>query len=241
MKCEILLNGKKVRYELLRKNVKNINLRIRSDCTVTVSANDAVPASVIEEFLLKKANYILAAIEAYSERAKYALAEHNYFAGESFKYVGKDLRLKLIQGKNNVTVDGVYLYLTVPDVQNAENKERQITLWYDQQCRTLFPNLIKELYPLFRKYGVPSPTLMLRNMTSRWGSCQPKRGMITLNKKLIEAPRNCIEYVVMHELIHFLHPNHSKKFYDLLSTLMPDWRERKNILENGDSSHISKK
>jgi len=69
-------------------------------------------------------------------------------------------------------------------------------------------------------------------MISRWGSCQPKRGIITLNKRLIETPRICIEYVVMHEFIHFLHPNHSKMFYDLLSTLMPDWRERKNTLED---------
>ena len=173
----------------------------------------------------------LAAIDGYCERAKYALSEHNYVAGESFKYLGKELRLKLLQGKNSVAADGVYLYLAVPDVENAGNKARQIALWYDQQCRTLFPQLIEELYPVFRKYGVPSPGLILRDMSSRWGSCQPNRNMITLNKKLIEAPRNCIEYVVMHEFLHFLHRNHSKKFYDLLSTLMPDWRERKNVLE----------
>jgi predicted metal-dependent hydrolase len=224
----------------MRKNVKNINLRIRSDCTVAVSANNAVPTSVIEEFLRKKTNYILTAIDTYRERAKYALTEHNYMAGESFRYLGKELRLKLIQGKNSVTSDGVYLYLTVPDVQNAGNKEMQITRWYDQQCRVLFLELIDELYPVFRKYGVPSPALALRNMTSRWGSCQPKRRMITLNKILIEAPRNCIEYVVMHEFIHFLHPNHSKKFYDLLSALVPDWRERKNTLENVNNSRIQK-
>jgi predicted metal-dependent hydrolase len=207
---------------------------------VTVSANDGVPDSVIDEFLQKKSNYILAAIDSYNEKAKYALVDHNYVAGESFKFLGKELRLKLSRGKNSVTTDGVYLYLTVPDVQNAENKERQITRWYEQQCRTLFQELIDERYPVFRKHGVPSPTLTLRDMTSRWGSCQPKRGIITLNKKLIEAPRNCIEYVVMHEFIHFLHPNHSKKFYDLLSTLMPDWRERKNALESGDHSRIQK-
>jgi predicted metal-dependent hydrolase len=70
-------------------------------------------------------------------------------------------------------------------------------------------------------------------MTSRWGSCQPKRGTITLNKRLIETPRSCIEYVVMHEFVHFRQPNHSKNFYDLLGVLMPDWNERKATLENG--------
>jgi predicted metal-dependent hydrolase len=59
-----------------------------------------------------------------------------------------------------------------------------------------------------------------------------KKGIITLNKRLLEAPRNCIEYVVMHEFCHFIHPNHSKHFYGFLSMLMPDWKERKKLLEN---------
>jgi len=110
--------------------------------------------------------------------------------------------------------------------------------WIDEfynikQCRTLFPELINEIYPIFRKYDVPEPKLTIREMTSRWGSCQPKRGIITLNKRLIETPRSCIEYVIMHEFIHFRQPNHSKAFYELLSTLMPDWKERKSTLENG--------
>jgi predicted metal-dependent hydrolase len=229
----IILNGREVTYELVRKAVKNINLRIRSDCSVSVSANNSVPTSVIGEFLRKKADYVLTAIDKYAERAKYAITEHSYVSGESFRYLGKELRLKLAQGKNKVTSDGVYLYLTVPDTNSVEAKSKQIIRWYEQRCREMFPRLIMELYPTFRKYGVAEPKLMLRDMSSRWGTCQPKCGIITLNKRLIKTPRNCIEYVVMHEFIHFLQHNHSKKFYDLLSTLMPDWRERKNALENG--------
>ena len=68
-------------------------------------------------------------------------------------------------------------------------------------------------------------------MTSRWGSCQIKKNTITLNRRLIETPMECIEYVVVHEFTHFLQPNHSRKFYDLLAVFMPDWEERKNTLE----------
>ena len=88
-----------------------------------------------------------------------------------------------------------------------------------------------ELYPLFKKYGIEKPALRIRDMETRWGSCLAKKGIVTLNKRLLEAPRNCIEYVVMHELCHFMHPNHSKYFYAFLSMLMPDWKERKQFLD----------
>jgi predicted metal-dependent hydrolase len=231
----ITLNGRDVTYEIVRKAVKNINLRIRADCSVSVSANNTVPKSVIEEFLRKKADYILAAIDKYTARSKYAVTDHCYVTGESFRYLGKELRLKLSNGKPEVTADGLYLYLAIPDKDDSAAKAKQVAKWYDQRCREIFPQLIAEMYPTFRKYGIAEPKLTLRDMSSRWGSCQPKRGIITLNKRLIEVSFNCIEYVVMHEFIHFLHPNHSKKFYDLLQTLMPDWRERKNTLEGGDA------
>ena len=84
---------------------------------------------------------------------------------------------------------------------------------------------------LFQKYEIVLPSLIIRNMTSRWGSCQIKRNTITLNSRLIETPRECIEYVIVHEFTHFLYPNHSRKFYDLLAVFMPDWKERKNTME----------
>ncbi|MDR0840084.1 MAG: M48 family metallopeptidase [Christensenellaceae bacterium] len=234
----IVLNDREIIYELERKKVKNINLRIRADGTVYVSANDKVSLSVIEEFLNRKSAYILAAIDKYAELAKYFQNERAYVTGESYRYLGKELRLKLSQGGNSVHSDGVYLYLVVNDVNNASLKAKVINKWADARCRELFPELIAEIHPIFGKYGIAMPRLILRDMTSRWGSCQPKRGIITLNKRLIEAPRNCIEYVVMHEFIHFLQANHSKKFYELLSTLMPDWKERKRILESGEYHQI---
>lgn len=93
----------------------------------------------------------------------------------------------------------------------------------------------ENVYPKFKKYGVTYPQLKFRNMVSRWGSCQPKRGSLTFNISLVEAPMSCIEYVVTHEFTHFLHPNHSKNFYQTLSMFMPDWQDRKNILERNNT------
>jgi len=227
----IYLDGRKVVYELDRKKVKNINLRIRYDCSVYVSANRKVADSVIEEYLQKKSAYILSSLDKYAEIAKYADNKHSYVTGESFRYLGKDLRLAVVHGKNGISSDGVYLTLSVSDIHDTALKEKLIDKWYDTQCREVSIKIIDETFRVFRKYNVAMPRLSLRNMVSRWGSCQPKKGIITLNKRLIETPRNAFEYVVMHEFIHFLYPNHSNNFYELLSTLMPDWKVRKDLLE----------
>lgn len=226
------IKGRELEYELERKQVKNVNLRIRSDCTIYVSANNRVSDSIIEEFLQKKAGFILAAIDKYAEIQKYANINHEYVTGESFPYLGKDLRLIITEGKNNVDSDGVYITLTVVNANDTTLKQKLIKKWYDEHCREMFNEIIYKIYPIFQKYGVVMPKLVLRDMTSRWGSCQFKKGIITLNKKLIEMPIDTIEYVVMHEFVHFLHPNHSAKFYETLSTLMPNWKERKAHLES---------
>jgi len=231
MNKSIILNGREISYELERKSVKNINLRIRADCSVYVSASARVADSVIEGFLQKKADYILSALDKYAEIARSAPPARNYVTGESFYYLGKELRLVVTQGKSNVSLDGVCLTVSVPDICDNALKEKLINKWYDAQCAEVFDEIISEIYPIFRKH-LAMPRVTLRNMSSRWGSCRMKRGAITLNKRLIETPLEAVEYVVMHEFVHFLHPNHSSKFYDTLSSLMPDWKVRKKLLES---------
>ena len=133
--------------------------------------------------------------------------------------------------KEEVYSDGVYIFLRVKDTDNFPRKERLVTRFLDQQCQNTFSEGIATVYPIFRKYGVASPTLRIPNMDTRWGFCVASKGIITLNKHLLEAPMHCIEYVVMHEFCHFIHPDHSKKFYALLTMLMPDWKQRKAVLE----------
>ena len=74
------------------------------------------------------------------------------------------------------------------------------------------------------------PQLRLREMKSRWGSCLVYKQTITLNTNLLTCSRRCIEYVVLHELCHFVHPNHSPRFYELLSSFLPDWKQRRQEL-----------
>lgn len=229
----VCVDGRRICYNLERKTVKNLNLRIRKDGNIFVSANDDVSFEEIDEFVCSKASYILNAIAKFEEIVKYKPKPKQYVSGETFYIQGRGLRLQLSQAsKDFITSDGVYIYLAVRDPTDFEQKCRTVSRFLDQQCKAVFGEIIDELYPMFRKYGVERPILRIRDMETRWGSCLVKKGIITLNKRLLEAPRNCIEYVVMHELCHFIHPNHSKQFYSFLTTLMPDWKERKQFLDN---------
>lgn len=220
-------------YLLTRKSVKNVNLRIKPEGKVLVSANNSVPTDFIDAFIEKKQRYIFSALSKYEEKKKlFQSVPKRYVSGESYDLLGKSLRLKVeVNKEENVYTDGVYIFLRVKDKDDFRHKEIMMSKWLKQYQTTVFEELLQEKYLLFEKYGVTYPTLKIRNMTSRWGSCQPKKGIITLNSKLIEAPRNCIEYVILHEFVHFIHPNHSRQFWDFVAMMMPDWKDRKYELE----------
>lgn len=219
-------------YELEWKQVKNLNLRIRRNGVVMVSANPLIPVERIDAFVLSKQAFIVSARETFTALNAYQPQPKQYVSGESFSILGRDVRLKVLQAnRESVTCDGVFLFLSVKDMSDYERKKRLVTGYLDKQCKEVFGALLLERYPTFQKYGVAFPTLRMRTMDTRWGSCIPAKGVITLNKRLLSAPRSCIEYVVLHEYCHFIHPNHSKDFYLFLTMLMPDWKERKAELE----------
>jgi len=232
MKRIIELDSRKIEYDLERKNVKNLNLRIKADQSIYVSANHKVSEKAIQDFLISKSDYILKALDRYAKMAKYAPKPKSYIDGESFTILGHELRLKVKQGERNCAFsDEVYVTLIVKDPNNYDVKKRTMDKWIKMQCQKYIQDVCDSVYPKFKKYGVEYPVLRFRNMISRWGSCQPKRKILTFNIDLIEAPLSCIEYVVMHEFVHFLQPDHSRKFYQYLSMFMPDWKERKKVLE----------
>ena len=221
-----------LQYTLEQKPVKNLNLRIRKDCSVYVSANPDVPLQRVDEFVTKKWDYIRTAQIKFKHLSEYAPAPKQFVSGESFYILGRELRLKVLKdSKECIHSDGVYLSLFIKDPEDFSQKQKLVTRYFDNLCIQIFGEVINTIYPIFQKYGVPFPKLRIRNMETRWGSCIPRKGIITLNKQLIEAPMNCIEYVVMHEFCHFIHPDHSKRFYAFLAMLMPDWKERKAALE----------
>lgn len=232
IKRTVLMDGQQLIYFLEYKPVKNINLRILKDCSVHVSASRRIPQKEVDAFVQSKSAFVLRAIARFEEMERNKPQPKQYVSGETFYIQGRGIRLNVVAGaKNTISCDGVYIHLSVKNPEAFEQKKRLVTKFLEKESRSVYTEVLDDLYPAFQKYGVERPILRIRDMDTRWGSCLANKGIVTLNKRLIETPRVCIEYVVMHELCHFIHPNHSKQFYGFLSMMMPDWKERKALLE----------
>lgn len=230
MMRRIVFEGREIVFELERKNVKNINLRVHGDGSVYVSANRSVSAGRVDGFVLSKAAVILSTQERLTEAARRRLEHTQYADGESLWIFGRELRLTVLRSvRDAVHIDGDAVLIEMKNVTDAARK-KLLKRFIVEQCTDRFGEIIAAVYPLFKGYGVAYPTLRVRDMKTRWGSCLLSKGVITLNTRLLATPRSCVEYVVMHEFCHFIHPNHSERFYELLTVMMPDWEERKKAL-----------
>lgn len=235
MKQELrVVQGKerKFEYTLTRKSVKNLNMRVKPNGTISVSANPFVSVKYIDDFVLSHEKTLIKTLENYEKNASKSLAPLQYVSGEEVPFLGEKLQL-LVETAPVEGVDkmGKFLILRVKDTTDFRRKERTLQKWLGKIQVEVFLEICKEIYPLFKPMGVRYPLVKIRNMKSRWGSCQPQKGIVILNAKMIAAPREAIEYVVLHEFAHFIHPNHSKDFYRLVEELMPDWKARKKMLQ----------
>lgn len=127
-------------------------------------------------------------------------------------------------------------YFVIPAPRDAPDRiKRLLESWYKNRAEVIFPEVFAECWEKLGRDDLKNliqPSLAIRKMDKRWGSLS-KKGRLTLNRRLIQAPRDCIEYVVVHELCHLIHHNHGTDFYRLLDRTMPDWTKRKQRLELG--------
>lgn len=227
----VLWNRQWISYRLERKRVKNLNLRVREE-GIYVSAGPRISTETVDAFVASRGAFILAAQGKIAERKKRMPLPKQYVSGECFQLLGQDVLLEVERGfSDTVTWSGSRLRLSVMDVNDDKRRQRVVERFLEGLCQRVFSEELEKVCDAFCGYGVPMPSLKIRTMKTRWGSCTPGKNTVTLNRRLLEAPRSCIEYVVMHELCHFIYPDHSRRFYALLSSLMPDWPKRKKLLE----------
>lgn len=212
------------------KNIKNINLRVhRSDGKVTVSAPLRIKKDVIKSFVVSKLPWIRKQQQKIlqhesKKELKYQNQESHYFQGNPYflKIIEHDLPPK-VQLTDN------YLELYIRPKTGLEKKYQILSTWYRQQLTTIVSPLISQYEQIM---GVEVKKLSIKQMKTRWGSCNTRTQSICLNLELTKKPLCCLEYVTVHEIAHLIEPSHNAQFWSLLDKYLPEWEMYKAELSN---------
>lgn len=224
-----------ISYILTRKKVKNINLRVKEDGSVCVSAPNRVPLKFLDDFVKSRYDFIMSARERFSN-AEHKKNTQEYSdslsTGDTVSLLGKKLVISVEYGEDGVFAGDERLVVRTFDMQNQDYIRKLLNNYFYNSTVALFKALNDEISELFYdKYGIKSVPIKIRKMKSRWGSCHVTDGFIVMNERLIHYPIEAVRYVFIHEYAHFIHADHSKSFYSVVAEFMPDYKKAVDFLK----------
>lgn len=229
MQHSIQFGNRVIEFDLSFQKRKTLGIKVHPDMRVQVLAPMHTAEKDVLSKVKTKAPWIIKQVELFKSYLP-KTPERKYVSGETHLYLGRQYKLKVI--KDADTAIKAYrgqLWAQSPNPMPAI-VANQINQWYRERATLIFNEVLEDVFPLFKRYHIAKPKLFIRVMSKRWGSCTPA-GKIILNLELIKAPKGSIEYVIIHELCHLVHYNHTKQFFDLQNRLMPDWKKWKDRLE----------
>jgi len=211
-------------------DVNRVLIRVYPDCRVVVNAPIAKKDEDVVDAVKKRARWIYKKLDGFKAQLEH-VTPRQYVSGESHYYLGKQYVLKVV--KQAKTEPKVKLLRGKLDVlvkrKHSSDVKQLLDGWYRERAREILNRRLKIL--LSKTLWVKGlPSIRLQVMKTQWGSCSPS-GKLTLNPYLVKAPRECIDYVILHELCHIAEHNHSVKFYRLMSQVMPKWEKVKKKLD----------
>ena len=210
MKYEI--NNKEYEVIITRKNNKNTYIRVKEDLKIYITTNHLSPKFYIKRLLKNNEEFIIKMIKKQEKKKE---KETNFY------YLGKKYEI---------------LYDNINNIKIEENKittkdEKMLEKWLIKEIKNIFQEHLDKNYNLFNE-NIPYPKLKIRNMKTRWGVCNIRDNSVTLNSKLIEFDLEKLDYVIIHELSHFIHFNHGKEFWNLVSKYKPNYKEIRKEMKN---------
>lgn len=217
--------------EVVRKDIKNLHLgvyppngRVRVAAPLVVD-DDAVRLAVIE-----KLGWIKRQKAKFAEQPRQSQRE--MVNGESHYFLGKRYRLRVHEASAaSVAVRGLAtLDLFVRLDTDASQREAVLLRWYRAQLKILIPPLMEKWEQVL---GVQATSWGIKRMKTKWGSCNTASGRVWLNLELAKKPVQCLEYIVVHELVHLLERNHTERFAELMNRFLPNWRVSRDQLNSG--------
>ena len=241
-----------IRYDVIRKTkpadnskqtARKVIIKVHPDQRVVATVPYDASEGAIVDAMNKRARWIWQSINDFAKQ-KDTVLHKRYVSGETQFYLGKRYVLKVIvdaeqapsvklsRGKLNVTIKHEISKDTAPDSQGSRAAKIKplIDKWYQHKAKAIFHERLAALLPKTTWVtGIPSFRVMA--MKKQWGSCSTK-GNLMLNPHLVKAPKECIDYVILHELCHIAEHNHSERFWRLLTQVMPNWKEVKAKLDD---------
>ena len=220
--------SKLIKFTLFRLERKTLAIEVTPDMDVIVRAPDNIDLEMILYRVKKKAPWIMKQINFFNDFHP-KLTPRKYISWETFLYLWRQyiLKVELTEDIEKVKLKWKYLMVFVKDINHTE---KIVNNWYLNNAREKFKIYSENVLKKFENLWVKPNKITIRSMKTRWGSCS-KKWNITLNSELIRAPRWCIEYVLTHECTHLLEFWHTKRFYEIQTSQMPDWEKWKSKLE----------
>lgn len=224
--------SKTINYTLLYCERKTMEIAVHPDSTVTVKAPANSDILLIRQRIKKRTPWILKQLNYFKQFSPKTPARC-YVNGETHLYLGKQYRLKLTKGaKNSVKLFRGYFHITCYNAPTPEIAKKLLNCWYLEKASIQFNKSIDRCLPKFSSLNFDKPKISIKQMEKRWGSLS-KSSTMTLNRELVKASKECIDYVVTHELCHLKYHNHSTDFYKLLDSVIQGWEKVKHKLELG--------
>lgn len=225
-----IIDGRTYEIQVNRKRMKRVRLKIFPTMEIKLSVPYDTPNEWIIDFLEKKQAWLQERASIFKSTRAIEKEEH-ITSGTATRILGRQITIQVIQSDHNhIEKDDQHLFIYTMDLNQAIVDD-QFDKWWQKQAKVYFQTVLDRQYPIIRNHGISKPAIFVRKMKTLWGSCGRKSDRINLNYYLYKAPVPCIEYIVFHELAHFVYPHHNKDFYDFLTIYMPDWMERMKMLD----------
>ncbi|MBV1757703.1 MAG: M48 family metallopeptidase [Dethiosulfatibacter sp.] len=221
-----------------KKNLKNLYVRVNPpEGKVTVSAPNDYPDKEIRLFILKKMPEITKIRDRMLSQTRQT--EREYVSGESHYLWGKPYRLQVVYEGNKYEIIKApnKIILTAPRGSTKESRERAFNEWYRQELKRVLDGVVLTCEA---KTNLHADEYKIKNMKTKWGTCNIDKKRIWINLQLAKKPVECLEYLVIHELIHLIEKNHTHRFYALVEEFCPNWKDARKQLSEMPLDYLEK-
>lgn len=228
-KKEFIFGSYVYHYDLVMQDRKSLSLTVTPDLQICVKCPHKADEDRLETFLKRKWFWLEKQLSFFRKYQR-KIYQKEYISGEGFLYLGKQYKLlvkRASEDKVSMT-KGLLMVHTTKSVQDGKHTKKLIDAWYREKTEKVFSDRFNEMKSKFDYKKMPD--LAIREMQKRWGSFL-ENGKVVLNPKLIHTSRDCIDYVIVHELCHVKYKNHNKLFYTFLKKKYPKWEKVKEKLE----------